>query len=906
MPRFFERYYSLDLKKSADFGSAKAVYTLRCRLISYGTAKETKNLILTPLAGEGQGNYTQWNSLQTLLKNENVLLFSYRDLRRFFIKEEYETFVAEKKHNSLEIQSLCDLFLFYENISTPDALNDLLTQLIPTRMEQAESSPEKTLESLGRLLSGFDPGLRSTVISLLSATHPPLADWLDSLREQVRELPSRFQEPFRTHFVSLKDERGAVSPENSEDPLKKVFADDGGLKNILGDYEHRPEQLHMARLFAQAIDRQEMFIAEAGTGTGKSLAYLIPAILRITDHDEKAVVATYTKTLQSQLFFNDFRLAAEACGRKISAALLKGRANYLCLLKKAMLKSRLRTHLAPEDYYDLAKIEIWESLTKSGDLAEINLDNRKLIGQISAESNFCLKQSCQFYSKCYFYKARKQASRAGLVIINQALFFSDMLSEGSLLGNRQLLIFDEAHRLEKTATAHLGGELERFFPLSVLNGLWLKREQKQSLLTLIEILAAKIGPGEELIPSDSFELVRKLTSKARNALDEIFEKLRIFQTEKGYVAETFPIKLRFKSNDEIFARISIALDEMAECLKGLGTILIEMYSTLTACDLDLDERILVEDFYRSTAQLAGIGKSVETFAECNSDQYVFWLEISNRGFNALKFAPLDVSEDLNKMIYERYPSILFTSASLSVEGYFDFFERQIGLDRQPGGQVIRKSFGSSFDFYSQIDFLCPVYLASPKSEFYTSALAKFIGLVIPSFMKKALVLCTSNQLVADLYYQTGRKLQSGGFDVFAQAVSGTAEQILRDFRQSPLAVIFGTDSFWEGIDLPGAQLELLIITRLPFATPSEPVEAARMERLEKNGENSFVSYSLPNAVLKFKQGFGRLIRQKSDTGSIIVTDNRLVKSNFGQIFLSSVPAELNVLYSQDELMDKLN
>lgn len=906
MPRFFERYYSLDLKKSADFGSARAVFTLRCRLISFGTLKETKNLILTPPTDEGQGNITQWNSLQRLLQNENVLLYSYRDLRRFFMKEEYAAFITEKKKNTLELLNLCDLFLFFENLSTLDELNEYLTQVLPPRREQIELTPEKTLDNLGRLLSGFDPGLRSTVIGLLSATHPTLADWLDSLREQVRELPSRFQERFRTHFVGYKDMQEESNTEDYGDPLKQVFADDGSLKALLGDYEHRPEQLHMARLFSRAIKSQELFVAEAGTGTGKSLAYLIPAILHITDNDEKAVVATYTKTLQSQLFFNDFRLAARACGRKISAALLKGRANYLCLLKKAMLKSRLRTHLAPEDYYDLAKIEIWESLTKSGDLAEINPDNCKLIGQISAESNFCLKQACQFYSKCYFYKARKQASRADLTIINQALFFSDMLSEGSMLGNRQLLIFDEAHRLEKTATAHLGGELDRFFPLSVLNGLWLKRDQKHSLLILIEALARKTAPDDEIIPTNSFELVRKLTSKARNALDEVFEKLRIFQTEKGYVAETFPIKLRFKSNDDLFVRISNALDELAECLKGLGTILIEMYSTLSAFDLDQDERILIEDFYRSAAQLADINRSVGIFAECNPDQFVFWLEITNRGFNILKFAPLDVGDELNTMIYERYPSILFTSASLSVEGYFDFFERQIGLDRQPGGQVIRKSFGSSFDFYSQIDFLCPVYLASPKNEYYSSALAQFINLIIPSLKKKSLVLCTSNQLVADLYYQTGRRLQSHGFDVFAQAVSGTAEQILGEFRQSKMAVIFGTDSFWEGVDLPGAQLELLVITRLPFATPSEPVEAARMERLEANGENSFAVYSLPNAVLKFKQGFGRLIRQKSDTGYIIVTDNRLVKSNFGQIFLSSVPAELNVVYSKDELMDKLN
>lgn len=906
MPRFYERFYSLDLKKSASFGTTKEVYTLRCRLFSYGSVKDSRNFLLTPKSGRESANYTQWNSLNAILKNENVLIFSYHDLRPFFAADDLEDFIKQKTKTSLEIRQICELFLFAENITSLESLNSYLQIAQPASKDSFEPTPENLLDRLGRSICGFNRGLRSYVISLISATHPFLADWLDGLREKIGKLPSQLGEHFPSHFIRYDYEQGTEYDQKIDDRLGNIFSGEKLLGSILKDYEYRPEQLQMARIFAGAMENQEVFVAEAGTGTGKSLAYLIPAIYNVAESGQKAAVATYTKTLQSQLFFNDLASAAKACACKFSAALLKGRANYLCLLKKAILKSRLRTQLTPADYYDLARIEIWESLTQSGDLAEINLENPKLAREISAEANFCLKQSCQFYSKCYFFRARKFASRADLAIINQALFFSDMLAEGSLLGNRELLIFDEAHRLEKTASAHLGGELERFFTLSALNRLYLKRDEAQSILTLIEVLAESFSSPQEIIKTHIFDTARRLTTMARNIIGEIFEKLKDFQMEKGYMAETFPVKIRFRSGDELFSRISAELVEFLECLTELCAILVEMYSTLNSPDMSQDQKILAENLFRSAADLAGIKRSVDIFANCDSNRYVFWLEVSNRGFNILKFAPLDVGEDMDKMIYQRYSTILFTSASLSVEGYFDFFQRQIGLDRMPAGQIVCKSFGSSFDFYSQIEFLCPVYLASPKSEYYSSALAKFINLVLPSYNKKSLVLCTSNQLISDLYYQTARKLRSSGFEVFAQSISGTAEQILRDFKRCKLAVIFGTDSFWEGIDLPGNQLELLMITRLPFATPTEPVEAARMEQLEEKGVNSFMGYSLPNAVLKFKQGFGRLIRQKSDAGYIVVTDNRLVKSNFGQIFLNSVPAELNVLYNQEELMDRLN
>jgi ATP-dependent DNA helicase DinG len=905
MPRFGEKYYSLDLKKNADFGPAKAIYTLRCRLISYGSVKETKNLILTPGGGELR-NHTQWNSLKKLIGSENILIFALKDLKHFFDEDEFKEFVPKIEKRTIEISKLCSLFLISDDISSPGDLTEYLNDLFNTPESAEDLTPEILLGKLAELIAGFDRGLRKSIVSLLSPVNPLIADWLDSLKEKTRQLPQKFCESFPSHFVTFEsDESGAyVLP--TDEQIDSVFSSNGRLKEIIGDYELRPEQRHMAKLFARAINNHECFVAEAGTGTGKSLAYLVPAIFRVTETSERVAVSTYTKTLQTQLFFSDLKLAAAACGRKLVASILKGRSNYLCLLKKNMLKSRARTHLAPKDYFDLARLEIWESLTTSGDLAEINFENRRINSEVAAESNFCLKQACQFYKKCYFFKARRQSTRSQIVIINQALFFSDMLADSSILGGRDLIIFDEAHRLEKTATSHLGGELDRFYVLSVLNRLYQAKDPAQSILIQVENLMNSQAFFGENTDSGEFKTARELTSESREVVNDLFERIKEYKQNKGYRAGSFAFKLRYDSEKEFYREIYTILDDLKDSLKLLKSSLRDIHSLFSSLDIDQDSLIQIEELNRAANEINSLTLMTQILFECDPSTYVFWLEISNKGFAKLCFSPLSVGETLNTMIHQKYPSILFTSASLGVEGYFDFFEKSIGLNHLPPEQVIRKSFGSSFDFYSQLDFYCPVYLPSPKSEYYTVALAKFISFVLPLVKKKALILCTSNQILIELYRQTKEGLRSSGIDVLAQSVSGTAEQILSDFKKSKLAVIFGTDSFWEGVDLPGSQLELLMITRLPFATPAEPIEAARMERLESAGENSFVGYSLPNAVLKFKQGFGRLIRQKSDKGIIIVTDNRLRKARFGQTFLNSVPAELNIIYEQDELIDKLN
>ncbi len=900
MPRFLERFYSLNLYKSAEFGASREVYTLACRLIEYGREKESKNLILTPGGGELK-NETQWNSFKNLTAQHALLIFSLSNLKPFFNFADFDSFISSKRPQTLQLKDAAALMFADQEHTTIEELNARLSEIDGHEVEEKRISPEAVLERLGKILSGLDPGLRDTVARLVRFYSVPLADWIEGFRSRKRPLPPKLTEVFKPHFLDYKSDIPEL-PEN----VSAIFSKDGILSSVIDDFEHRPEQGHFASLYERTIRNDEFFVAEAGTGTGKSLAYLIPSILQIARQGRRVVVSTYTRTLQNQLFFNDLPLAARASGRDFKAALLKGRGNYLCLLKSAMLRGNVQSQLKPDEIYDLARLLIWESLTSSGDLAELNLNSSNLRREVSAEANFCLGPSCQFYKDCYFFKARKNSSKADLNVVNQALFFSDMMAESKIMGRISLAVFDEAHRLEKTATSHLGGELERFYPLSVLNSLYIKRDEQSSLINLVEQLYIHMLALDEEPDSDLYQNARKCVEDCRSDLNGLFDMVKEIQISRNFQPETFAIKHGFKKESEIFALLSTPLTKLHNSLAVLDSALNRIASEFTGIDLDQNSLIRVEQLNRSAAEIKMLKMNTSIFAECDSTENVFWLEFNPRGHTMLAFAPIRVGEKLKELIYEDYDSILFTSASLSVEGYFDFFAKSIGLDLLEPERVVKKSFGSSYDFFSQVAFYCPVFLPSPKTEYYTGALAKFIRNTVPPLKKKTMILCTSNQMVAELYNQTSRNLRSHGFRVLAQSISGTAEQVLHKFRQAPRAVLIGTDSFWEGVDLPGKLLELLIITRLPFAAPTDPVEAARIELIDKAGGNWFAGYSIPHAVLKFKQGFGRLIRQRTDEGIIIVTDNRLVKSNYGQIFLNSVPAQLNIIYDQKELLERMS
>lgn len=908
MPAFLEKHYTLDLAQSAEFGPDRKVYTLTCREISYGRQKSSKKLVLTPRAGKSDKNYTQWNSLLELTRHENLLLFSFAQLRFFFPLAEYREFAREKLKSTLQVERLCDLFIPGVEFDSPVETADCLRMVLSLKSEagQNDTECESLLSLLKKLAGRFDRSLLSKVSRIIAVSQPLTAEWLDSLKKTTADPPRKLLENYPGHFVKFKPADRQVRGEAGEDPLKAIFAGDAGLAEVITDYEHRPEQLRFASLLSRAIRNKEIFLAEAGTGTGKSLAYLVPLLMSISD-DNRAVVATYTRTLQSQLFFKDLPIASCATGTGFRAAMLKGRSNYICLLKRAMLSSRVARTLSTAELDELAKIEIWENLTTSGDLSEIKLSSNRLRAEVCADANFCLRQNCQYYSRCYFYKARKQAYRAELVIANQALFFTDLLASGNILGTRKNVVFDEAHRIEKTATSHLSAELNRLHLLSLISRLQPGRRQERSLLA--EFMVRLIKQPAEQSDAEIIQYRDDIQNNAddlRRAVIRLYEELNEFIRSNGYQVGSFALKIRYDSEKPLYSRIAGDLGQLCGYLESVSKSLGKLLAMVIEDDLEQPDRVLFEEMSQLHSELAELGRISHTFLVADSERHVFWLEIPVRSEPVLCYAPMRVGPILKDLIYDRYDCLLLTSASLSVEGYFDFYEKSMGLDLIEPERIIRKSFGSSFDFYRQVRFFCTAFLASPKSEYYSTSLARLLNSLLPALRKKTLILFTSYQLLFDIHNQIAQGLRRHGFEVFAQGLSGNPDRILKLYRDSPLAVILGTDSFWEGVDLPGTQLEVLIITRLPFSSPSEPVDSARMETIEQAGESSFFTYLLPNAVLKFKQGFGRLIRQKSDTGMVFVTDNRLIKSSFGPIFLHSVPAELDIIYSPEELSGKLD
>ncbi|MBD3383228.1 MAG: hypothetical protein GF404_13685 [candidate division Zixibacteria bacterium] len=908
MPAFLEKHYTLDLAKSAEFGPERRVYTLTCREISYGRQKSSKKLILTPRAGNEDKNYTQWNSLRELTEQENLLLFSFAQLRYYFPLEEYREYARAKMKSTIQIERLCDLFLPGAELDSPAGTTDFLQTILALEPDdqKIESECEHFLALLKRLAGRFDRSLLSKVSRIIAVSQPAVAEWLDSIKKATADPPRKLLASYPGHFIKFKANDHQADEDADGDPLRTVFSGENGLADVIPDYEHRPEQQSFASLFSRAIRNSEIFLAEAGTGTGKSLAYLVPLLMNISD-ERRAVVATYTRTLQSQLFFKDLKIAARAIKTGFRAAMLKGRSNYLCLLKKAMLSTRVARSLPSAELDELAKVEIWENLTTSGDLSEIKLSSNRLRAEVCADAGFCLRQNCQYYSRCYFYKARKQAHRAELVVANQALFFTDLLASGNILGTLKNVVFDEAHRIEKTATSHLSAELGRLHLLSLVSRLLPGRRQERSLLA--EFLARLFKETSEHVQSEINQLRDDIQQNAedfRRALIKLFEELAEFIRSHGYQADTFTLKLRYDRDKPLYSRIAGDLGQLCDFLEIVLERLGKLLRMVTDDDLEQPDRVLFEEMNQLFLELREVERVGHALMVADSERHVFWLEIPVRSEPFLCYAPLHVGPLLKDLIYDRYDCLLLTSASLSVEGYFDFYEKSMGLDLIEPERIIRKSFGSSFDFYRQVRFFCTAFLASPKSEYYSTSLGRLLNSLLPALRKKTLVLFTSYQLLYDIHNQISQGLRRHGFEVFAQGISGSPDRILKLYRESPLAVILGTDSFWEGVDLPGTQLEVLIITRLPFSSPSEPVDSARMETIEKAGESSFFTYSLPNAVLKFKQGFGRLIRQKSDTGMVFVTDNRLIKSNFGQIFLNSVPAELDIIFSPEELSGKLD
>jgi len=637
--------------------------------------------------------------------------------------------------------------------------------------------------------------------------------------------------------------------------VSDILGPDGPVASRLPHYEERPQQVRMAESVAAAREAGRHLLVEAGTGVGKSFAYLVPLILRASDHAEKAVISTHTLALQDQLLGKDLPFLSGILPAEFSVVVAKGRANYLCL-------RRLRATVADEnalfeyktDVDELTKISKWADDTVDGTIQSLSFTPRSEVwSRVSAEVGNCLGPHCPYHGKCHFQTARRRLANANVIIANHALTFSDLglRREGaSLLPEYATLVLDEAHEVESVAADHLG--------IRVTSG---------GLRHILGTLVNRSGQGL-LKAAAARGDVYEAHERARSAAERLFAQV-------GYWADTdAPKNLRVRQPGIVDETLS---DELARLARDIDR---------TAEDLDrLD---LKTELSARAGQCAMAAQSVRAFLEQALEDQVYWVDRTQDGRRIdLRSAPIRVGEMLNELLWDEVRSVVLTSATLTIgrESSFSYLRGRLGLP-DADEQVL----GSPFDFPRQAKIYLPEKMPDPRSgEGFEEAVAAEVTRAVFRTDGRAFVLFTSYKMMDRVYDLVREEIEGRGYRLLRQGGGMPRTRLLKAFREDITSILFGTNSFWQGVDVPGDALSHVVITKLPFDVPDRPLIQARTEEIERGGGNAFMEYSLPRAVLRLKQGFGRLIRSSEDTGAVTLLDPRVVTKRYGRMFLESLP-----------------
>lgn len=643
---------------------------------------------------------------------------------------------------------------------------------------------------------------------------------------------------------------------------------------MLPDYEHRPQQLQMAELVGHAFAEQEHLIVEAGTGLGKSFAYLAPAIEMVTSQPGKRVViSTHTIALQEQLIEKDIPFLKKVLPTDFKAILVKGRSNYLCLRRLASASARQDRLFASErELKNLWRIEDWAAKTRDGSTRSLRFAVLPRVWQrLCADRNSCHGRACEQFGKCFYQANRRKMQSAQILVVNHALFFADLVlrnNQAKVLPTYDFVVLDEAHRLEEVAGEHLGGRISRGQVEYLLNTLYNPQTQK-GLLTL----------------SGAAESARAAAVVARSANEQFFTELAHWQ--------------------QSFGRSNGRLTEPNVVSNSLSPVLRELADHLRQFSLKMDEGQLEMAGYASQAE--DLADQLRLLLGQEIDSAVYWLEPETSLRRRpelprwrLACAPVHVGPDLEKMLWSKTDSAVLTSATLSTgpveesshNGHADGSAEDFGFLRSRLGlkQANQARLGSPFDFAEQVKVYVETGLGDPNNlEQFLPAACQVIEKYIHMSHGRAFVLFTSWQMMSRTAQAMMQFFSEQGITLLVQKQGTSRTRLLNTFRNDLDSVLFGTMSFWQGVDVKGPALSNVIITKLPFAVPDEPLTQARMEQIRNQGGNPFMDYQLPEAVLRFKQGFGRLIRSRADRGMVVVLDGRLVSQRYGSRFLQALP-----------------
>jgi ATP-dependent DNA helicase DinG len=627
-------------------------------------------------------------------------------------------------------------------------------------------------------------------------------------------------------------------------------------RTLWPDFEHRPQQEAMARAIAEALGHRKHLIIEAPTGVGKTLAYLIPAVLHARSEGRKAIISTHTKNLQEQLCGKDISLVRELLGTDFSAVMLKGRRNYLC-------KTRLRTMLASttsmfnlEGESELQRIAAWARETPDGDVESLGFIPRPEVWDtLCSEPGICSPKSCG--SGCFFQLAREEARAADLVVMNHALFFTLLArqdAEDRFVFENDFVIFDEAHTLEAVAASSAGRRLSRRHFTGILWRLYNAKTRKG--------LLARQKRGIKTLCTQTQEQVRDF-------FDEVYQAAVTIDS-RAYEGRSRVIRVRTPH---------LVLNTLDAPLQSLQ-------AEVRRAEETTRDGMLKQELTAVRGSLLEMQSTVEAFLELAEPHFTYWIECgkSREEDVALCSSPSDVGEVIGPRLFREDASVVLTSATLSVSGSTDYFQRRIGAEA-----VTALLLDSPFDHARQMRLCIVRDMPEPESEEYARALPSWIMRSIDRSHGKALVLFTNSSLMRAMAELLAESFDERGVRLLVQGPERSRHMLLQEFKSDVHSVLFGLDSFWMGIDVPGEALEHVVITRLPFAVPNHPLIEARLESITQRGGNPFLEYTLPEAVLKFRQGSGRLIRSRSDTGMITILDSRIIRKRYGRVFLASIP-----------------
>ena len=683
------------------------------------------------------------------------------------------------------------------------------------------------------------------------------------------------------------------------------FISNGGpLSLFFENFEERKSQIELLKCITEAFNKNQITAFEAGTGVGKSFAYLIPAMLWAVKNEQKVVISTGTINLQQQLSEKDVPMAEKIIGKKVKSILLKGRQNFVCLRRLSDLSSDRDMFNSELEVLD--KIAEWAKKTKTGSLSEITFEvSENVWSRVNSESDACMGLRCPFREKCFVMKLREAAQSADILIVNHHLLFADIearmsgagYEETAVLPAYRHIVFDEAHGIESAATSFFSESVNRFRILKQLNLLY--RQRKNSIAGYFFTLQA-LSTGDDY------------TMAAGNAISQI--KNNILNLEIAALD-----LLHDEYTMKIDRMTSLSFAPVVSLLLTLGNSIMEFTGIVRKVMEDIDEDNQSEGAYWESRailnhleSLANTCKNFSIWEE--KPETVFWIQKSrispqlenqeNPFYITFTQTPLDISKLMNNGVYEPMSTVINTSATLQIQNSFDFFLKRSGINYAENQRIKTGFFPSPFPYEKNVLFAVPDDIPFANNLEFQNSVNKAVCSLVKAAGGRTLVLFTSYESMKATFNATKSAIYDLGFELMKQG-DDDRFRLLDRFKNDDTSVLFATDSFWQGIDVPGNSLSQVIIVKLPFTVPNDPVFSARCELIEKRGGNSFAELSIPEAIIKFRQGFGRLVRRSSDRGAVVVLDKRLCSKSYGKKFLDSIPLTKRMYTHLEEIAEEV-